>query len=356
MNGVEKSILDMLPNCKVFSTVKQSEDEESWKNARRAGIGGSDIGAICGVSPFTSARRIYLEKTLQYEDDADSRAAVSQIGKGAAERMYWGHALESIVADEFLKRNQDEVEGIYNLDATMQPRDPAFSWALANVDRIIKFKDGSLGVLECKTTSEYNKDEWESGDVLESYVYQLNWYMWILGLRRGFFACLVGGNKFFQHEIHYNDELVNKRLIPAAREFWNVNVKNMIEPELAAVDKEFVNELYKDAQKNSEVFLNDDTADDLASTVMRCKAEIKALTKTMEEAQNRLKEHLKDNEIAHTPSHVIKWSPRAQSRVDSAKLKKEYPEVAEACTKTINFRVMTVKCTDPDEEDFLYEY
>ena len=61
-------ILKQLTNCTVFSTVSQAEDEEAWVKARTRGIGGSDVGAICGVSPFTSARQIYLSKTGQFDE------------------------------------------------------------------------------------------------------------------------------------------------------------------------------------------------------------------------------------------------------------------------------------------------
>ena len=76
--------LRYLTNCKVFSTVKQEEDEDAWVAARTRGIGGSDVGAICGVSPFTSARQVYLNKTGQFQDKL-------RPGEAAKERMHFGH-------------------------------------------------------------------------------------------------------------------------------------------------------------------------------------------------------------------------------------------------------------------------
>ena len=35
---------------------------EEWLNYRRRGIGGSDVAAILGVSPFRTARDIYYDK------------------------------------------------------------------------------------------------------------------------------------------------------------------------------------------------------------------------------------------------------------------------------------------------------
>lgn len=343
-NMLDKSIMSYLPNCRVFSTVKQEDDEAAWLAARSRGIGGSDVGAICGVSPFTSARQIYLHKTGQYDESL-------QTSDAAKERMHFGHMLEPIVADEYARR---ELEGtnlkLVDIDATLQHKD--YPWALANVDRliveVIQQDDGSealkpVGILECKTTSEYMNDEWESGEILMSYIYQLNWYLWILGLEKGVFACLVGGNKFYSYEIFRNDELLNNTIIPAAKSFWFDNVLALKEPELQRTDTEFANDTYSGVVKNSEIVFEDDTANELAETVFNCKAKIKELTNVMEEAQNRLKDRLKENEIGYCRDYTVKWSPRCQSRVDTELLKTKFPEVYEQVKKKIEFRVMTVK-------------
>ena len=330
--------LKYLTNCKVYSTVRQEEDEDAWLKARTRGIGGSDIGAICGVSPFTSARQIYLNKTGQFTESMKPGAA-------AQERMHFGHLLEPIVADEFAARELVEDKAhlkLVNIGATLQHKD--YPWAIANVDRLIVDTDGRpWGILECKTTSEYMNEEWESGEILQSYVYQLNWYLWILGLERGYFACLVGGNKFYIYPVYRNDELINEVMLPAAKKFWNENVLALKEPEMQSVDTDFVNQTYSDVVKNSELVMEDDTANDLAETVFNCKRQIKELTSIKEEAQNKLKDRLKENEIGYTKDYTIKWSPRSQKRVDNDKLKKEYPEVYQEVLKTISFRAMSVK-------------
>lgn len=337
---ISKELLGHLHSCNVFSTVRQEDDEEAWLKARTNGIGGSDIGAICGVSPFTSARQIYLKKTGQY-DDSES------VSDASRERMHFGHMLEPIVADEYARR---ELEGtnlkLVDIDATLQHKE--FTWALANIDRLIVEvqEDGSekpVGILECKTTSEYMNDEWESGEILESYIYQLNWYLWILGLERGVFACLVGGNKFYSYDVYRNDELLNETMIPAAQNFWNNNVLALNEPEMQTNDTDFANDLYKDVVKDSEIVLEDDESNNLAETVFNCKAKIKELEGIMEEAKNRLKDRLKETEIGYCRDYTVKWSPRKQTRVDTDKLKKDFPEVYNECKKQLAYRVMTVK-------------
>lgn len=325
-------ILKYLPNCTVFSTVRQEDDEEGWLKARTRGIGGSDVGAICGVSPFTSARQIYLNKTGQFQEALKPNDA-------AKERMHFGHMLEPIVADEYSQRTGNKVIAV---NATLVHKD--HPWALANVDRLIVDDNGKpVGVLECKTTSEYMNEEWESGEILLSYIYQLNWYLWILGLEKGAFACLVGGNKFYYYDVFRNDELLENTIIPAAEKFWFENVLALKEPEMQATDTDFANSIYSTVVKNSEITLPDDETNELARTVFECKAKIKELEKIMAEAQNRIKDRLQDNEIGYTKDYTIKWSPRSQVRVDTDKLKTEFPEVYAKVQKKVEFRAMYVK-------------
>lgn len=329
---ITQQLLKHLPNVVVVSTVSQQDNEAEWLSVRTKGIGGSDIGAICGVSPFTSARQVYFNKTGQFEE-------ATKPGAAAKERMYFGHMLEPIVADEFAKRTGKK---LLDVGATFAHKDA--HWMRANVDRLIVDDDGvPYGILECKTTSEYNNEEWESGEILMSYIYQLNWYLYILDLKYGAFACLVGGNKFYHYEVFRNDDLIKDALIPAATAFWYENVLALKEPELQATDTEYANETYANVERNSEITLTDDTDNELAETVFKCKKQIKELTNIMEEAQNRLKDRLQEHEIGYCRDFTIKWSPRQQTRVDSDRLKKEFPEVYEACKKTISFRAFSVK-------------
>lgn len=332
---LNKELLSYLPNCTVLSTVSQQEDEEAWLKARTHGIGGSDVGAICGVSPFSSARQIYLKKTGQFDES-------TQMSKAQQERMHFGHLLEPIVANEFSSRTGKK---LIEVGATLAHKD--YPWALANVDRLIVDDDGKpYGILECKTTSEYNNEEWENGEILLSYIYQLNWYMFILDISYGAFACLVGGNKFYYYEVFRNDELLKDTIFPAAEHFWNVNVKQLIEPELQVADEDFVNLTYSEAEKNSEITIEDDNINELAAVVVECKKRMKELETTMKEAQVRIKDCMQEHEIGYCRDYTIKWSPRTRTAVDTNLLKKNFPEVYEQCLRTTSYRAFTVKGLD----------
>lgn len=327
--------LKYLTNCNILSTVTQEEDEKEWLANRTRGIGGSDVGAICGVNQYSSARLIYLKKTGQYQDGEN------EFSDAALERMRFGHLLEPIVADEYSRRTGNKV---VVSPATLTHKD--YPWAIANVDRLIVNDEGiPYGILECKTAGEFMDDAWSEGDVPISYLYQLNWYLWVTGLEYGAIACLVGGNKFYYYEVYRNDALLNDSILPTVDKFWNHHVKNLIEPELSGTDadSEYVANENSEVIKGSELVMDDDVLNELAGVVKDCKAQIKQLEATEKEAANRLKDVLKNNEIGYTQDHIIKWSPRSQSRVDTTKLKEKYPEVYADCIKQISFRVFTVK-------------
>ena len=328
-------VLKYLTNCTILSTVTQEEDEKEWLANRTKGIGGSDVGAICGVNKYSSARLVYLKKTGQYQDSEN------EYSEAALERMYFGRLLEPIVANEYVRRTGNKV---VVAPAILAHKD--YPWAIANVDRLIVNDKGiPYGILECKTASEYMDEAWSEGDVPLSYLYQLNWYLWITGLEYGVIACLVGGNKFYYYEMWRNDELLENEIIPKVDKFWNYHVKNLIEPELTGtdVDSEIVANENSEVIRGSEIILEDEIMNELAATVKECKAKIKELEAIEKEAANRLKEALKNNEIGYTKDYIIKWSPRSQSRIDIVKLKEKYPAVYADCVKQINFRVFTVK-------------
>ncbi len=336
-----KSVVDQLTNCKVFSTVSQNEDENAWLYARTRGIGGSDIGTICGVNNWASIRTVYLAKTGQYEDETP----LTEFSEAAKERMEFGHLLEPIVADKYARhmkeKHDTEIQTVI-VKATFQHKD--YPWALANVDRFLVDKNGKLyGVLECKTAGEFLNEEWSEGDLPISYLYQLNWYLFVTGLEYGAIACVVGGNKFYHYEMYRNDELI-KEMLEKADKFWNYNVKQLVQPELDSSDEssKILKDAYCDVQRGSEIVLDGEDINELARVVAEGKAEIKRLEKIVEEASNRIKEKIGFNEIGHTRDHVIKWSPRTRTSIDTTALKIEMPHIYNRFAKVTNYRVFTL--------------
>ena len=45
-----------------------------WLRLRKSGIGGSDAGAICGVNPYSSAMKVFRDKTSDVVEELDNEA------------------------------------------------------------------------------------------------------------------------------------------------------------------------------------------------------------------------------------------------------------------------------------------
>lgn len=329
-------IIDMLPNCRILSKIKQEDDYEAWKAVRSRGVGGSEIGAIMGVSKFATPRTVYLRKTMRYDENLEE--------KQMKEHLEWGHLLEPVVAKKFTLVTGMEVA---ESPATLCHKD--YQWALANIDRFIVDQYGNpMGILECKTAHQRMLDDWENGEFYLSYMYQLNWYLGITGLKYGAMACLVGGRRFFNYEFFFDEGLFNKQLLAADR-FWNYNVKELVEPELTGydADTELMKETYQKVVKK-DIPLTE--AEELATFYRQGKQQLKDLEAQLDEAKNKMCEMLGENESGYTPHHIIKWSARKRTGVDSAMLKEEYPLVYEACKVTTAYRVFTIKGGKDDEE------
>ena len=93
---------------------------EDWLKARKSGIGGSDIGAILGLSPFKTPLDVYLDKIGQDDPQPMNEA------------MYFGTIMEGIVADEYARRNNRRVQRVNSILRHVDK-----DWMLANIDRAV---------------------------------------------------------------------------------------------------------------------------------------------------------------------------------------------------------------------------
>jgi len=158
-------------------------NSEGWHELRRAGIGGSDVAAVVGVSKWTSAYALWAKKSGLIPDDfSDSEA------------MEWGRILEPVIREKFAAKHPEwEVS---NTNATF--RSSEHDWLLANVDGLIRFEDGSWGVLEIKTAAY--EDDWVNGVPLY-YQTQVRHYLRVFGLQRAIVAVLFHGNAYKEFEV-----------------------------------------------------------------------------------------------------------------------------------------------------------
>lgn len=174
-----------------------------WHEAR-AGIGGSDIGTICGVNRWQTRQQLL-----------ESRISPPETISPPSLPMRLGTAFEPSIRRLWAEDNSQWLT--VQETGTWQSLENGF-WK-ANPDGFIRWNDGEIGILEIKFS--------QATDLQESWLYQVNWYLMVLGLRR---AVLVQckGNKFVEYSIEA-DPHIQAEMRTAAKLFEE-ETKNGIQP------------------------------------------------------------------------------------------------------------------------------
>jgi putative phage-type endonuclease len=290
--------------------------------ARRQGIGGSDIAAIAGLNPYRSPLAVYLNKRGEVEDQPDN------------ERMLWGRKLEDVVARHFAEVNEVKVQRVNKM--LVHPKYPHF---FANLDRMV-VKPRS--VLEVKTGGAHGKQAWAEDSIPPYYELQLRWYLLVTGLKEGWLAALLGGQEYIERHVT-RDKEIDDYLIQIALDFWKM-VLDGTPPEPTAQDTDLIKAMHHHSEPIS-IVLPDDTSKMLAEMHL-LKTMRDDYTNRVSEIENRIKSRMGEAEVAYLPGEpepVATWKSQVTRRIDSKRLKSELPEVYEQYSKETTSRVLRVK-------------
>ena len=297
---------------------------EDWLEYRKLGIGGSDASVVCGISRYKSPVELWMEKTNQIPQQE------------AGEAAYWGTILESIVRTEFTKRTGMEVK---QLGQILQSVEHPFM--LANLDGVCEHPDYGPCIFEAKTASAYKAGEWDDA-IPDEYLLQIQHYMAVTGYRGTYIAVLIGGNTFKWRFVERDEELISM-LINLEADFWE-HVQNMTPPPLDGSDAsaKFLAERFPNSVPASKIELPD-MADALLTQYDEACEQLEAVTERKQEAENRLKEMLGDNEVGTANGRIVTWKSIVQDRLDSKTLKAEHPTIYQKYINKISYRRFSVR-------------
>jgi len=291
---------------------------------RRLGIGGSDVGAILGLSPWKSPLDVYYEK-------------IGEAGPSmASERMYWGQRLEAVVAEEYCARHQRQVRR--KKQTIVDKRRP---WMRANIDRIVLRLDR---LLECKTTGERNADQWGepgSDQIPTLYMAQCQHYLVVTELPAIDVAVLIGGQEYRDYTVESDPE-IRDMLIEEEHRFWHEHVEARVPPAPRSVEE--AARLWPRHSDASAI------ATPEVEDACRRLAEIKAAKSELEREE---KERKLEVEQAMGEAGVLldadgrrtlaAWKHEQRSSIDTKALKSEQPEIAERYQRTTDMRRFLLK-------------
>lgn len=172
-----------------------------WHAARAAGLGGSEVAAVLGLSPWESRFSLWMRKAGLIDPQPDNP------------EMEWGRRLEPAVADKYA----DDNPGLHVLPVgTYRHEDRP--WQLANPDRLCWDRETvsmvasfagvePVGLLEVKTA--LYADGWgdtDTGVIPPYYRCQTQWYLDTFGLPAGELVVLIGGHDYRRYVIEADAE------------------------------------------------------------------------------------------------------------------------------------------------------
>lgn len=293
-----------------------------WLRLRKSGIGGSDAGAVCGMNPYSSAMKVFKEKTSEEIEEVDNEA------------IRIGHDLEDYVAQRFT-----EATGLKVRKSNFMYRSKEHPFMIADVDRFVIGEDAGL---ECKTASAYNADKWADGNIPLHYVLQCYHYMAVTGKKVWYIAAVILGREFTYRRLEWDDGLIG-RLVAIEDDFWNNHVAKGIipPPDGSKACDEVLEQYFHTARKASAIKLVG------FDEKLRRREEILGFISELQEEQKQIEQEVKlfmqDNEFASSEAFRVSWKNIDSTKLDAKRIKEEKPELYADYGKVSHSRRFEVK-------------
>ncbi|MEU0102427.1 lambda-exonuclease family protein [Streptomyces sp. NPDC006267] len=176
-----------------------------WHAARANGIGGSEIAAVMGISPYESRFSLWHRK----------QGLIAPVEE--SEVMYWGKVHEPAICARFAELHPE-------LFVSMAPTYAAADrpWQIANPDRLIVPAPGAdhpVEIVEAKTArDDHGWGKAGTDDIPVHYRAQALWYLDVLQVSRCHVAVLIAGSEYREYVIDY-DEAEADLMVAAGAEF-----------------------------------------------------------------------------------------------------------------------------------------
>lgn len=301
---------------------------------RQKFLGGADIAAVLGVSPWRTPVDLWADKRTPATGAPRKRVFVR------------GERWESVVAEMLTLALEEEGHTIEIVGRNRRFIDAEHSMFAAEIDYEIRLDgEGDVTNVEIKTVHPFKAHEWgESGsDALPI------WYtaqaMWGLGVAPGarqrcIVAPLFGADELRTFEVLRDEETIGA-LRARALAFWTEHVLADVPPDptvLEDLSKLFPREGARPA------LIADSHLEELILRLRAVKAELKAREAEGEQIEFELKRAMADcAEILVDGKAAVTWKSRPRTWLDQGALKEAHPAIHREFTRKGESRVFTVK-------------
>lgn len=296
----------------LFTLVRTPDgDREAWLEQRRKGVGGSDVAAIMGLSPYRGAYEVWAEKLglIEAPDISDKPAVI------------WGNILEPVVGEHYAENHPDRE--VRRLNAVCQSIERP--WAQASLDYEVKDPELGWGVLEIKTAGQRSEGKWDDGVPL-FYQTQVAHYLSVTGRSFADVAVLIGGQDYREYRIMRDEDDVHA-VESAVDEFWQ-RVQTGEEPPVDGSPGE-ADALFKRHQtSDGEVWDCGDMPREVADYIYY-KETADAAKERLAKAGNALKRLIGDHKGIKCPDYIVTWPRGTKKTFDKKRFMADHPDLYE---------------------------
>lgn len=307
----------------IHKTDIRSMSREDWLRERRKGIGGSDAGALLGLSNFQSPYGLWAEKTEQAipEDISDKEA------------VRLGNDLEQYCADRWT-----EATGKKARRCNFILRNDRYPFAHANPDRLVV---GESAGLECKTTSSWEIHKMvAAGEIPPIWLCQCYHYLMVTGYERWYLAVLCFGKGFYHFTVERDDAEINA-LAGAESDFWD-KVTNRIAPPVdgSEATSYALQTIFSDGAAGTKADLT--AVGFNIESYNALSAKIRELELMRSEHENAIKEFMGSAESGVYRNVSISWKNSSRKTFDKAAWERDHGTISENYYKQSNARTFRV--------------
>lgn len=282
-------------------------------------LGSSEVAAALGLSRWKTALQLWGEKTGELP-------SADLSGNEAAE---WGTRLEDVVAKKFAEKNSCKL-----IAYKKRFSHKTHPWLSCELDRIIS---GTDELVEVKTCSTYKLKEWSEADSIpQEYIIQVMVALGLSGRKVGHIAVLVGGQKYLEKKITFDQEMYDG-IVAKCCDFWYNYVEKKVPPMTVGADNEIMVDLYPGNRTDEMVQATEETNDSIA-LLQETKGHIDELVKQKDDLEARLKAIIGDKSGLITDKYKVTWksqggAPRYLS--EAMKADGVFDKYAEPTTKRV---------------------
>ena len=287
-------------------------------------LGGSDVAAILGISPWRTPLDVYIDKIQPRKEETDP---------GRLKVLNRGKRMEPYVIDLLA-----EETGLDIIRRGERYLDPDLDFIAAEIDA-----EAATGEnIEIKTVSPFKAREWgeeQSDEIPLHYAAQAMHGMMVTSREVCVFGVLIGGDDFRVYRIERDDVTIDA-IRQKEIEFWS-RIQARQAPEPSTVSDVF--RLF--GTKDSGLAV--EASESLQADVIALKSlndDAKRLGAQIDLREERIKLHMADASIlTMNGKPVLTWKEQASKRFDQSAFKADQPELYEKFIKTVTSRVFRLK-------------